>query len=187
MGPSGEGVLRSLFYFVGPLFFCYHFLMRLIRFFDKLEDHIREWLSRNPILYALVGAIGVVLFWRGVWHTADFLSARYFHPVVSSLLTEPVNVEAWGIGSIPGTVDYPFLWDGAVSLIAGTIILLVTGLLVSNFIGDHIIISGLRREKKLAEKTEGEVEEEETILFRVHKEMHGLSERIGRLEKNSRK
>ncbi len=28
-------------------------------------------MSHYPILYALVGGLGVVLFWRGVWHTAD--------------------------------------------------------------------------------------------------------------------
>ena len=44
---------------------------KIVRFFDKLEDKIRGRLSHHPIFYALVGGIGVVLFWRGVWHTAD--------------------------------------------------------------------------------------------------------------------
>ena len=161
--------------------------MRIIRFFDRFEDHVRELLSRFPIFYALVGGVGVVLFWRGVWITADFFSAYYFHPAASSLTTEPTNVGALGLGGMSGGVDYPFLWDGLASLVLGSMILLATGLLVSSFIGDHIIISGLRHEKKLTEKTEGEVEEEETVLLKVHKEMHGLSARIARLEKNSRK
>jgi len=46
-------------------------IKRIIRIFDKLEDKIRRKLSHHPILYALVGGIGVVLFWRGIWHTAD--------------------------------------------------------------------------------------------------------------------
>ncbi len=50
------------------------------KFFDKLEDKTRARLSRTPIVYALVGAIGVVLFWRGVWHLADELN-------ISSLLS----------------------------------------------------------------------------------------------------
>lgn len=43
----------------------------IIRFFDKLEDKIRGKLSQYPILYAFIGGVGIVLFWRGVWHTAD--------------------------------------------------------------------------------------------------------------------
>ena len=127
--------------------------MRFIRFFDKLEDHIRGALSRVPIFYALVGGVGVVLFWRGVWHTADL---------------------------------FPF-FDGPVSLIAGALILLATGLLVSVFIGDQIIISGLRHEKKLTEKTEMEVEVEEGVLTKIHKELHTVSERLARLEEKSKK
>jgi len=46
-------------------------LRRIIRLFDKLEDKIRGKLSHHPIFYAIIGGIGVVLFWRGVWHTAD--------------------------------------------------------------------------------------------------------------------
>jgi uncharacterized membrane protein len=44
---------------------------RVVKFFDILEDRVRGKLSRYPILYAFVGGIGIVLFWRGVWHVAD--------------------------------------------------------------------------------------------------------------------
>lgn len=46
----------------------------IIKFFDKLEDKVRSKLSRMPVVYALVGGIGVILFWRGVWHLADEIS-----------------------------------------------------------------------------------------------------------------
>ena len=52
----------------------------IVKFFDKLEDRVRGKLSHYPILYALVGGIGIVLFWRGVWHTADDIN-------ISSLLS----------------------------------------------------------------------------------------------------
>lgn len=47
---------------------------KIVKFFDKLEDRTRAKLSRVPVLYALVGGVGVILFWRGVWHIADEVS-----------------------------------------------------------------------------------------------------------------
>lgn len=93
---------------------------RLMTFFDKLEDKIRIRLSHNPILYALVGAVGIILLWKGVWEMAELV------PILH------------GFGSV----------------VAGVVILLLSGLLVSFFIGDNIILSGFKREKKLVEKTE---------------------------------
>jgi len=45
--------------------------MRIIKFFDKLEDKIRKRLSKRPIVYAFIGSVGIILLWRGVWMTAD--------------------------------------------------------------------------------------------------------------------
>lgn len=47
------------------------FVKKIVKFFDKLEDKIRGKLSHYPIAYAILGGVGIVLFWRGVWHTAD--------------------------------------------------------------------------------------------------------------------
>jgi hypothetical protein len=44
---------------------------RIFHFFDKLEDRVRGFLSRKPTLYAIIAGFAIVLFWRGVWHTAD--------------------------------------------------------------------------------------------------------------------
>ncbi|MEI6280576.1 MAG: hypothetical protein WCP17_01070 [bacterium] len=46
-------------------------IKKIVKFFEKLENKIRIRLSRYPILYAFIGGVGIVLFWRGVWHTAD--------------------------------------------------------------------------------------------------------------------
>ena len=133
----------------------------ILKFFDKIEDKIRGWLSHYPILYGIVGGVGTVLMWRGIWHTADFFSARYIHNGAEGEL---------------GTISYPFLWDGFFSLITGFVILLATGLFVAGFIGDHILISGLRHEKKITEKTEEEVEEESIRL-------KGMKAQLDRIEK----
>ncbi len=119
----------------------------MFEFFDKLEDHIRNWLSRRPILYALFTGTGVILFWRGIWHTADMLVHSY-------------AAYAPGIGI---NWDGMVWWDGPLSIVVGLIILLLCGVFVSSFIGNEIIISGLKREKKFSEKIESELEKIERI------------------------
>ncbi|OGG77901.1 hypothetical protein A3A36_02390 [Candidatus Kaiserbacteria bacterium RIFCSPLOWO2_01_FULL_52_12b] len=105
-------------------------IKKIITFFDKLEDRTRIKLSHYPITYAIVGGVGIILFWKGVWETAEI---------------------------------FPVLF-GPMSMIIGIAILLMTGLMVSFFVGDSIILSGFNREKKLAEKTEEEVHsEKETV------------------------
>ncbi len=116
-------------------------LKKTLNFFDKLEDRIREQLSRYPIVYTFIGGIAVVLFWRGVWHTADILAQQ--GGWIGFLFYEPVN------------------------LILVIIVLLASGLFVSYFIGDTILISGLKRQKKATEKTEKEVEEEEVQIIEM--------------------
>ena len=112
-------------------------IRKIIRFFDKLEDHVRGSLSHFPILYALVGGIGIVLFWKGVWETAEL---------------------------------FPSLF-GPGSVLLSIVILLMTGVFVSSFIGNEILISGLKSQKKIAEKTEEEVKGEESDLTRLRKKI----------------
>ncbi len=120
----------------------------MLKFFDKLEDKVRGFLSHKPLLYALIGGASHVLFWRGVWHLAD----------------------DYGLGSLE-------------SLLIGAGALMVTGLIVASFIGDQIIISGIRHEKKVTEKTETEVVQELGTISTIHKELHAITERLGAIEK----
>lgn len=105
---------------------------KINHFFDKLEDKVRGRLSHHPLIYSFIGGVGIVLFWKGVWETAEY---------------------------------YPSLF-GVPSLLLGVLIILPTGLFVSFFIGDNIILSGLKHEKKLAEKTEAELRAE-TIDLKI--------------------
>jgi hypothetical protein len=107
----------------------------ILTFFDKLEDYVRGHLSRFPIVYTMIGGIAIVLFWRGVWHTADILQSQ--GGWLGWLFYEPTN------------------------LVIVLIILLATGLFVSYFIGDTILMSGLKGEKKVTDRTERELKEEE--------------------------
>ncbi len=134
-------------------------------FFDLLEDNVRGFLSHFPIPYAFIGAIGVVLFWRGVWHTADYLMLRLRFMNASSSSIDLSN-EIW--------------WDGPLSLLVASIILLITGLFVSNFIGNEIIISGLKGEKKISEKTETEVKTEVSTINQIKKELDQVAKNINK-------
>jgi len=122
-------------------------MKKIVKFFDKLEDKVRGKLSHYPILYAFIGGVGIVLFWRGVWHTADDLNIASFD-----------------------------------SLILGSFILLITGVFVSAFIGNKLIISGLIGEKKLTEKNLKEIETEESRLKNLQNTMNRIEKRLEDLE-----
>ena len=138
----------------------------IAHFFDKLEDRVRGWMSHRKIFYGFTGGVGLVLFWRGVWHLADYFSL--------------LLISRQGISE---TIDMAEFWDGLLSLGIGAVLLLLTGLFVSSFIGNEIIISGLTGEKKIAEKTEEEVETETTLVKDVRREMKAFEERLDKIEK----
>ncbi len=127
----------------------------MVKFFDKLEDFTREHLSRYPITYSIFGGIGVVLFWRSVWETADMLVP--LHPLLTIFFYPPLQI----VISILG--------------------LMLTGLMVSVFIGDRIILSGLRHEKKIEERTKEIVKEEAITLVHVRDEIRELRKEIKKL------
>jgi hypothetical protein len=129
-------------------------IKKIVHFFDKLEDSIRHALSVRPLLYALVGGVGVVFFWRGVWHLGDYISF--------SLLG----------------LEHEALLDALVSITAGAVIMLLSGLFVSFFVGDAIIMSGLRGEKKLIEKTKGEVKTEIEMLEEIKTELRHIESKM---------
>ncbi len=120
---------------------------KILRFFDKLEDKIRSKLSHYPILYAFIGGVGVILFWRGVWHTAD-----------------DINLES------------------GLSLLLGFVILLLTGVFVSEFIGKKLIISGLIGEKKIEAKEEEELETEETQIKNLQNTLARLEKKLDHID-----
>jgi large-conductance mechanosensitive channel len=111
------------------------------RVLDNIEDKARIKLVHHPLIYALIGSVGIVSIWRGIWHISD----------------------DWGVSS----------WG---SLIFGILITVLTGLFVSFFIGENIIISGLNKEKRIDEKTEEEIHKERTTLTDIQKDIKEIKE-----------
>lgn len=131
---------------------------KLYNFGDKLENRVRGHLSQYPIIYSIFGSIFLVILWRGIWHTADLLESQ---------------------GGVLGFVFHPF-----VSATWATWGLLLVGLFVSMFVGDMIIMSGLKHGKKASEETADEILKEEAIEDKLleHIEEH-LVHLESRLEK----
>ncbi len=134
-------------------------MKKLVNIFDKIEDKVRGALSHHPFIYAFVGAVGVVLLWRGIWHTAD---AIFYTSGLASSTSQ-------------------FL-DGPLSILLGSIILLITGVFVSHFVSNRLIISGLTGEKKLTDKTLDEIQKEEEELKKLEKkeveELKGFEKKV---------
>lgn len=124
---------------------------KIFVFFDKLEDKVRGHLSRYPTIYALIGGIGIVLFWRGIWHSADSI---------------------------------PYLSNSWVSTLVGSIILLLTGVFVSAFVGSRLIMTGLRGEKKTTEKTKEELDVEESQIKNMQNAVNKIGNEIEALKKD---
>ena len=77
-----------------------------------------------------------------------------------------------------------FIFSGPVSLVLVVIVLLATGLFVSYFIGDTILISGAKSQKKLAEKTSKEVFEEESGVEDIKKVVDSIKKEVDEIKKD---
>lgn len=123
--------------------------MKLINFFDKLEDRARARLSQMPVVYAFIGGVGIVLFWHAITEMA---------------------------------IAIPFMnnFNGLPWLVVSLVLLLTSGIFVSYFVGDQLIMSGLKGEKKIIEKTKDEIIAEEakikTVINRLEKIEQKLDE-----------
>jgi len=67
-------------------------------------------------------------------------------------------------------------------MLLGVFISISTGLFVSFFVGDKIIISGIKQEKRIDEKTEDEIKKEEITLVEIKKDLKEIKEDIEDLE-----
>jgi hypothetical protein len=102
------------------------------------------------------------------------------YPIAYALVSAVGIILLWkGVWEVAEGI--PIL-HGSGSILIGLVLLLTTGLLVSFFVGQDIIISGVRGEKKLVEKTEQEVRsEEETIAYLVT-QVDRIQEKLDLLE-----
>ena len=90
------------------------------------------------------------------------------------------------IGSIGVVLIWRGVWmiaddfnmSGGFSLVLGVLLSIVTGLFVSFFVGDKIIITGIKQEKRIDEKTEAEIKREEVTLGEIKKDLRKIEREI---------
>lgn len=141
----------------------------LMTIFRKAELIVLNYLSHYPKVYALIVGIGIVLFWRGVWHSAD--SIHMVIDYASSTSSTTLLSAPW--------------WDGPLSFFVGGMILYFSGAFTSSFIGNELILSGLRGEKKLNQKTESDLKEEVIEISDIKEELWVISGKLEMLEKKA--
>ena len=97
-------------------------------------------------------------------------------PVIYAFVGGTAIVLFWrGVWMVADTI--PFL-TGPISILVSVAILLVMGLFVSFFVGDNIIISGLKKEKRLDEKIISEVKTELDILNDIQKRLNNIEREL---------
>ncbi len=90
------------------------------------------------------------------------------------------------LGSIGVVLIWRGIWhiadnmkmSGLSSLSWGIFISITTGLFVSFFVGDKIIITGIKEEKRIDEKTEDEIKNEEISLTEIKRDLKEIKEDI---------
>jgi len=137
----------------------------------ELKHKIQSHLSHHPTLYALIVGVGIVLFWRGVWHSVDQM-----HDVIGYLAQ-----------SHSLSLKDSYWWDGPVSFVVGTLMLYMTGAFTSSFIGNELILAGLRGERKLTEKADEELKNEVAVISDIKEELVIISKKLEMLEKQADK
>jgi len=124
----------------------------ILQFFDKLEDKVRAVLSRSPMIYAFLGGVGVVLFWRGVWHLAD-----------------DFNMTSGG----------SLFWGSAILLITGAFVSTFIGsrLIISGLYGEKKLTEKTKEE---VETEEAQLRKMQATLKKVEEKIDKVSSEIER-------
>lgn len=137
----------------------------------RITNKIKAWLSHHPLLYALLGGVGVVLFWRGVWHTVDYIMLLAQASATHTSISLVTNL--W--------------WDGPLSLALGSFILLSTSAFVFSLIGNEIIITGLQSERRQLAKTSGVIHNESKEIDELRQAFANVSTKLEHLKRDVNK
>jgi hypothetical protein len=101
------------------------------------------------------------------------------YPILYAFIGGTGIVLFWrGVWHIADDIDL----NSGLSLVFGTMILLLTGVFVAEFIGNRLIISGLVGEKKITEKEEGVIETEEAQIKNLQSTLARLEKKLDHID-----
>lgn len=101
------------------------------------------------------------------------------HPTLYAFVGSVGIVLIWrGIWHLADDINMPS-W---VSLVLGIAIAVISGLFVSFFVGERIIISGMKREKRIDQKTEKEIIKEEGLLKEIEKDIDVIKKEVDEIK-----
>ncbi|MDP3975059.1 MAG: hypothetical protein Q8P88_02125 [Candidatus Jorgensenbacteria bacterium] len=102
------------------------------------------------------------------------------HPVVYALISGLGIVLFFrGVWMAADVIAMP--WEA--SLLVSLILLLVTGAFALHFVSEQLVVSGLKREKKMIERTEEEVREETGTLKSVKAQLDRIEKTLEELKR----
>jgi len=142
----------------------------LFIFLKTTGKKLQRALRRHPLVYAFVGGVGIVLFWRGVWYLTDFL--------VFAILVPRDQL---------GAIDWTGGIDGGISLVLGIALLLSTGLFVSEFLSGQVLMAEGKEEERLAKETEEGIKKESSELPSIEEGLQHIEEEIKNLKDQARR
>ena len=103
------------------------------------------------------------------------------HPILYAFIGGTGIILFWrGIWHIADEANL----SSIISMIIGSSILIITGVFVSEFIGNRLIISGLIGEKKLTTKEEGEIETEESQIKNLQNTLTRLEKKLDHIDED---
>ena len=130
---------------------------KAIDFVSAEDGKMQQYLKKRPILYTFIGGTAVILFWRGIWHTADMIP----------FLTGPVSMIIGGlILLVTGLFAFSFFVGEEV--------------LVSDIHKEEKMVSKtegeIKKEEKEIHTIEATLEKIEQEVEHLHKEHSGIHE-----------
>lgn len=102
------------------------------------------------------------------------------HPLVYALVAGTAIVLFWrGVWHLADELNLTTVESLVISVVA----MLATGTFVSFFIGERLLLSGLKKEKRLDEQTLEEVEKEEGRIDEIRRAVNGIKQDLAEIKK----
>ncbi|KKS26683.1 MAG: hypothetical protein A2736_02855 [Candidatus Yanofskybacteria bacterium RIFCSPHIGHO2_01_FULL_41_27] len=123
--------------------------------------------------------MGIIKFFDKLEDKIRHKLSRY--AVVYALIVGFAVVLFWdGVERFVGGFDF---FTPEISIIISVVILLLTGTMVSFFIGNETIISGLKTERRIDQKTETDIRAEEEKINHLHRVIEEIRQDVAEIKK----